>query len=144
VASSESARDMKPIIALVCAALIGSPAIAADFELRCRGELPDRPRDARPIGLEFGVSISGSEVTLHADPKYGIAGTTLILTKSDPAIMIFESVERIERTGDKTYARIFGIFFRPAGRVFIHWQERSLIGDCELLVGTRNMSRKVT
>ena len=130
---------MKPILAVVCAVVICSPALSADLELKCKGGLHEGPRPAHPIGIEFLVSISGKEVTLQADPKYGIGGTKLVLRRSEPAIMLFESVERIERPGDKSYVRIGGTFFRTVGRIFIFWQDdnekRTIVGDCEFLVG---------
>jgi hypothetical protein len=136
------ARDVKPILAIICTVLIGSSAFAADLELKCRGDLFEGPRPAHPIAIEFAVSVSGSEVTLQADPKYSLGGPPFVLKRSNAAMVHFESVERSKSPGREEKPRASGTFFRTAGRIFIGLDDeaRRLVGDCELLVGSRSAS----
>jgi hypothetical protein len=146
------ARDVKPILFILCAVLIGSPAIAADLELKCKGWLVEEGPMARLI--EFVASVSDGEVRVEADPKYDFgqpptpSHLKLVLRKSDDRFLEFESVERMTRR--QGMARIFALFNRSNGWMTISWREdeprrRYLTGQCELLVGTRTaISPQVT
>jgi hypothetical protein len=132
---------VKAIVAIILTGMIGGSAVAADLKLKCAGELPDGPFPARPISIEFGISISGSEFTLHADPKYGMRGGPVIFKETDPIIVIFESVEQIRRPGQEAEARFAGMFYRKTAAIFIEWRDnekRFLSGRCELLMGSRS------
>jgi hypothetical protein len=137
-------RDVKSILAIACAVLIGNSAVAADLEMKCRGRLSEAYKPATLIKTEFVVSISGGEVTIKANPEHDIGGTPipsvlkLVLKKSDHWSIQFESVELSKRPDKKGKRRIFGIFIRRDAFIFIErfddkvWH---LGGDCEFLVG---------
>jgi hypothetical protein len=140
-------RDVKSILAIACAVLIGNAAIAADLEMKCRGTLTEARKPATAIKTEFVVSISGGEVTVAANPEHDIGGTPipsvlkLVLAKSDDWFVQFESVERSKRPDLKGKKRIFGVFMRKRASVFIQRFDDTvwhLAGECEFLVSTRS------
>jgi hypothetical protein len=130
---------VKLILTILCAVLVGSPAFAADLELKCRGSLVEKGPVARPI--ELVVSVSDGEVRLRADPKYDLGASRLILKKSDATTLKFESVERTKRPGYEARALIDGQFFRASGSVHVYWMDdetRYLSARCEFLLGARS------
>jgi hypothetical protein len=141
-------RDVKLILPILCALLLGSPAIAADVELQCRGDLIEGPRPATITKVKFAVSLSGREVALQIDPKYGLEALPLFIIKSNPLFVVFESVERSKNPSRESKPMIMGGFFRAAGKIFIDWEvgeTRSVAADCEILVGSRStISPEVT
>ena len=150
------ARDVKRTVSLICAVLIGSPALAADLELKCKGHLgkiTDRMEEGRiktalgpPIPVEYNVSFSGAAVTVEANPKYDLGGAPfgsvpkLFIKKSGITRLEFESVERSRRS--KQIALVYGVFISETGSAHIYWRDFErwgLWGRCEFLVSTRSI-----
>jgi hypothetical protein len=137
---------VKAILAILCGLLIGSPAIAADLELKCRGFVGEG-RSTRLTPVEFAVSVSDLDVTVQADPKHDLHGAPirsvlrLVLTKSDTTTFEFESAERMTRPGYEALALISGIINSRRGTVTIGWRGVGLpyiSGKCEFLVSMRS------